>query len=412
MPQRITAAVLRSLKPGESVRSSTLQGFIARRHRDGRVSFEVRRQGSHPIHRVLGREDVLTLPQAEEAARKALATHTLAKATEPGKRISLDQGWELYRKHLLGKGEQRSPKTVRTYALGIKRLSTNVRKTSLRALAENPSIIKDEHARIVAKGHLPAADATGRVVSAVYKYVARRHDQTLPSMSPVVDIDLTIKDAVGGAPVLTAETAPEWWEKVQKLSDPVRRQAHLFLLLSGLRPESLCDMMWEHQVPEFTWQRNIPKPKGGRRRAFVLVMSEAMQHCIRGALVGRSEWIFPDRSRQKPLDQARLDDDARQVTGWWPQDLRRSYATFAASAGVSDDTVDRFLNHKGASPITARYIRSSGMASFLREQQEAISRHIIDAIGDPQLGAKPDEPMVEGPLNFAEMGITWPPKPR
>jgi hypothetical protein len=112
-----------------------------------------------------------------------------------------------------------------------------------------------------------------------------------------------------------------------------------------------------------------------------------MQACLWRALghakaLGRSsDWIWPDRTGQKPIDPARLEEDARATTGWKPQALRRSFATFAAAAGVSDDVIDRFLNHKHAVPITGRYIRTSGLAPFLREQQERISDHIIEALG-------------------------------
>lgn len=390
MPKRITSAVLKALQPGDSVRSSTLQGFVARRHRDGKISYEVRRQGAHPLHRVIARGDLVSLPQAEDAARKTLAQHVLARNTEAGKRFTFDRAWPLYKAHLLSKGEKRSPQTITTYEKSLARLTAAVRKTSLRALADDPSILAAEHQRIAAT-RPPAADATMRICSALYNFIARRHDKTLPAMNPTIDIDLTIKDAVGGGPTLSIETAPDWARKVQALKDPLRRLAHLFLLLSGLRPDSLCDMKWSDQVPGQPWQYNIErKVKGGRRRAFVLICSDPMVRCLQQCKLAamasnrRCDYIFPNRAGTGPLTPARLDDDAAKFTGWWPQDLRRSYATLAVAAGVSDDLVDKMLNHGTEKPITGRYIRTSGLGPTFRERQTTISDFLLNLLREPE----------------------------
>lgn len=206
MPKRISIATVAALKQGEMVYDSEVTGLIARRHKRG-ISYEVRRRGQHAIHVVIGNDTTLTPGAAKQKARKVLGEHDAAKPIEAGKRIMVEAGWKLYKEKrldpLVAIGK-RSPKTISTYENGLKRLSAKVRRMTLRQLSLDKDILIEEHKRIAAT-RAPAADGALRALSAVYHYIAREEDPTLPSQSPTRGVDLTIKEPINGAPTLNDE---------------------------------------------------------------------------------------------------------------------------------------------------------------------------------------------------------------
>jgi len=84
------------------------------------------------------------------------------------------------------------------------------------------------------------------------------------------------------------------------LDNPVRREFHLFLLLSGSRPDALKRAKIEH-VDFRARLLHMPRPKGGEAKAFDIPLSRAMILClVRVLRLGRmlyptqsQNWIFP-----------------------------------------------------------------------------------------------------------------------
>jgi hypothetical protein len=220
--------------------------------------------------------------------------------------MTLDTAWLLYRADPVRKGS--SERTVMNYTNSLVRISTAVRDTPLRILGQDQSIMLREWERIAArtdngtyreKGHgRPAADASARFVRVLYRYVQRWHDFTLPGRHPCVNIDLQSQCPLGELSVMAAEDLPRWWAAVSSLQNPIRRECHLFSLLSGLRRNPLLEMRWQ-DFNEDTF--HIPKPRGGSRLAYDLILSEPMQDCLRRAKVqggqlfprNAATWVWP-----------------------------------------------------------------------------------------------------------------------
>lgn len=397
MPERITEAVLRRMRPGQVVRDTDVRGFYARMGLRGVASFEVRREGIDPFHKVLGTSDLLSPAKARELARKALAEHTLAQHAPKKKHFTIDTAWPLLKADLQRKSK--SERTVEAYAHGVERLDAKFRSTPLRALAEQPDLMLTEWARINErtddgkafrqKGHgRAAADASARTVRTIYNYAKRRLDQSLPAAAPTVDLDLRIQPAIHPLQSLSPEALPDWWRRVGKLENPLRRECWLFCLLSGLRVTALLEMMWEHvdRDPMFC---HIPKPKGGGRKAFDLILSKPMRDCLdRAQELGRDvwegddtvfhqRWVWPGRGKTGHIDG--MESDKKRI-GINAHGVRRSYAGFCKLANVDDEMIARLLNHKSAYPITAHYIKTTTVGRALVEAQERVSKLIMDCL--------------------------------
>ena len=88
-----------------------------------------------------------------------------------------------------------------------------------------------------------------------------------------------------------------WWENVKTVRNPMRRELALFELLTGLRMTDARKSSEQH-LDETAKTLFIPKPKGGRRRAFTLPLSDAAIGCIHRAraLPRRkpSDLLFPN----------------------------------------------------------------------------------------------------------------------
>jgi hypothetical protein len=171
----------------------------------------------------------------------------------------------------------------------------------------------------------------------------------------------------------------------------LRREFHLFLLLSGHRPDPIkCTLV--EQVDFRTRILHVPKPKGGEAKAFDIPLSRAMIRClIRAIRIGRvlypaqSEWLR-QQARASGWHLAEHKEN-REALSKWGNDLRQTFRTVAQAAGVPELDVHLLMNHS-ISGVNAGYItRNKLLRDHLRQQQEAISRKIIDA-GQPRPNGK------------------------
>jgi integrase len=186
-------------------------------------------------------------------------------------------------------------------------------------------------------------------------------------------------------PALAETDMRDWWAKIQELKREHHREAHLFCLLSGLRRNSLVELEWKH----LDLKRRcilVPKPKGGRKKEFDLILSRPMIRSLwRARNVGRR--LFPENAKRWVFVGA---SDGHVRGDSLPKDgvmanhsLRRAYATAATNAGVDEDTVGKLLNHGGRS-VTSRYIKTSYLGRMLAGAQEDISARIVNALGSPR----------------------------
>ena len=185
-----------------------------------------------------------------------------------------------------------------------------------------------------------AANQGARLLRAVYNYADKRLVDDLPA-SPW-------------------EELPGWWDQVLTLGNPVRCAYWKLLLYSGLRMTDAATIRWEDLRAGVLHR---PNPKGGRGRAYDLPITQQLHAVFTEAreavasLYPGSPWVFPADSACGHVTNMR---ELKAFPGGWPHDLRRTYATACAEAGVDPYTIKLLLNHAiDRSDVTSLYVRPS-----------------------------------------------------
>jgi integrase len=177
----------------------------------------------------------------------------------------------------------------------------------------------------------------------------------------------------------------EWFAELVVIGNPVRREFHLFTLLSGSRPTALQQIKPNH-IDFRKRTLHLPKPKGGSERAFDIPLSREMILClVRAIRFGREmyplqarEWVFPADSESGHIAETKEDRDELSK---WGNDLRQTFRTIATAAGVSEFDAKLLMNHS-IPGVNAGYVtRHKLLEDHLRRQQEAISSAVVAALG-------------------------------
>ena len=306
---------------------------------------------------------------ASESAEGTAAT--LADAT-------LRQAWQRYlAAHLLRKG--RSEKTISSYRDHVERIFAEWLDTPLHELSTDPARVAKKHDDVTRENGPYIANGSMRTLRAIYKH-ARKTNKKLPSDNPADAVDWNEekrRDTGMGAGDLKG-----WF---LQLENPVRREFHLLMLLSGSRPTALQEIKPGH-VDFRKRTLHVPKPKGGSKRAFDIPLSREMIRClVRAVRSGRemypsqaTEWVFPADSASGHLAETKEDRDELSK---WGNDLRQTFRTIATAAGVSEIDAKLLMNHS-IPGVNAGYItRHKLVEDHLRRQQQAISSAVFAALG-------------------------------
>ena len=343
------------------------------RVRVGEVGRLQTREARAKAKRILGSIADGVDPRPKPPAPKVVAP----SGSEP----TLRQAWTIYRdSHMRRKG--RSYATVASYTDHFERLLKDWLDESLSAFGQDPSRLKQRHDQLTLDNGPYMANGAMRSFRAIYNH-ARRSARTLPAENPVLAVDWNPekrRDTGMGVSDLAA-----WWKQLQALDNPLRREFHLFLLLSGSRPDPIKRARLDHADLR---QRilHIPKPKGGEDRAFDIPLSREMIRClIRAIRLGRilypeqaQTWLFPADSRPGHLVEHKED---RQVLSKWGGDLRQTYRTLGQATGVSEVDMHLLMNHSLPNVNVGYITRHKLLLDHLRKQQQAISFYAARGFG-------------------------------
>jgi integrase len=306
------------------------------------------------------------------------------KATPP--EVTLKQAWERYLEaHLVRKG--RSEGTIAGYRDHVERIFAAWLDTPLRELGEDPARVAKKHDEVTKENGPYIANGAMRTLRAIYNH-ARKTNKKLPPDNPADAVDWNEekrRDTGMGLGDLKG-----WFAELAALDNPVRREFHLFTLLSGSRPTALQEIKPKH-INFRKRTVNVPKPKGGSKRAFDIPLSREMVRClVRAIRFGRemyplqsTEWVFPADSESGHIAETKEDRDELSK---WGNDLRQTFRTIATAAGVSEFDAKLLMNHS-IPGVNAGYVtRHKLLEDHLRRQQQAISSAVFAA-----LGASPNE---------------------
>ncbi|WP_316228595.1 MULTISPECIES: integrase family protein [unclassified Bradyrhizobium] len=168
-----------------------------------------------------------------------------------------------------------------------------------------------------------------------------------------------------------------WWTKFEQAGTPGK--ALQVLLLTGQRPIEVARMRTEHLDQDGWWEQpghpeketNWPGVKNKRdHRVFI---SEAARSIISG--MGTEGFVFrgpsgvgPVRSLDKTMREISKQLAASGIEPARPHDLRRSFATIAASLGFSTELINRIQNHMPTDVGSVHYNKYD----FGREKAQAM----------------------------------------
>ena len=375
---------------GKRKRTFTVQGDLregGKRASSIRVSIGEAGEISTRTARATAKEYLAQISRGQHPKAKKRKSEDVDAAISEGEDgnagISLRRAWERYRDaHLVRKG--RSERTVESYRDHVERIFEEWLDKPLAELGLDPAQVAKKHDDITKENGPYIANGSMRTLRAVYNH-ARKTNKSLPADNPVNAIDWNSekrRDTGMGANDLKG-----WFLELAALDNPIRREFHLFTLLSGCRPSAQQEIKPSH-VDFRRRMVHIPKPKGGAKRAFDIPLSREMILClVRAMRFGRemypsqaAEWIFPSDSASGHLTEQKED---RSQLSKWGNDLRQSFRTVATVAGVSEFDAKLLMNH--AIPgVNAGYItRHKLLEDHLRTQQQAISSAIFAALGEP-----------------------------
>ena len=260
-----------------------------------------------------------------------------------------------------------------------------------------PRPLKDVTRDDCARRHGALTDQNGRYAAnralahfrACFNTARRRHPE-LPE-NPVAGVTFN-RVRRRREPVPWAEL-PAWREKVNAITNPVRRDLQLLLLLTGLRSTDARTVRWEHVDFEAgTIYR--PKPKGGEDRAFTVPLSEEVLRSRREEnqvlFPDGGGWAFPSRNlrgrvvhvreakeqRYAPKEKGKKRRKVAYLPS--PHRLRDTFVAACVESGVGMVAIKALVNHSlpnNPDDVTEGYYRPS--VEHLRESVERVTAFLV-----------------------------------
>ena len=356
------------------------RGLGAYRGRTGSGSFFAHyRVGARQRKLTLGRVGELSVADARArtveivaAARQGRDVVEERQAIERSK-LALADAFSQYTASLLRK--EASPKTLALNAHNWRKMLAPHAARELRALTRRE--VRSWHESWGTIGPT-AANQGARLLRAVYNFADKRLADDLPA-NPCVAVEFFPEREMRR--VLSWEDLPDWWSRVLTLGNPIRRSYWKLLLFSGLRMTDAATIRWQDVHADVLHR---PNPKGGRTRAFDLPLSRQLRMILDEAraaakqLDPTSPWVFPSDSACGHVLNMR---ELKAFPGVWPHDLRRTYATACAEAGVDPYTIKLLLNHAmDKSDVTARYVRPS--AGHVADAAQRVADYLEGKLAD------------------------------
>lgn len=208
---------------------------------------------------------------------------------------------------------------------------------------------------------------------------ARKEVRTLPE-NPVENVNWHESHIRQSS--LTPDALQDWYEKVHRLSSPIRRTYWLAVILTGARRTSVAEARWiDVDLDNARW--HFPLPKGGEQRRYTVPISRFLLDRLRELkatteqLFPGTEWVFPSEEAQcGHTTKPRNDRQGLPMA----HSLRHTYRTISLLAGISDVHSHLLMNHR-LQGVNYNYISREVAIDDLAESQEKITKYFLKAFG-------------------------------
>jgi integrase len=345
--------------------------------------------GEHPHH------------SADDARAKALAIQAARIRGEyvrpiveaPPSQLTFGEAFEQYKAAITKEGK--SSRTIADYQDKFDRHLAAWHKKALAAITRDE--VTEQHAAIterarkVRKGKyasgMYAANGCMRLARAVWNFAKNELETPgLPELNPFRSGKLYHRERARESG-MGAKDLPAWWAQLEQLPNPIRREMHLFMLLSGLRRQDVLTARWDN-LDEKRKALRIPAPKGGTERAFELPLSEPMLACLKRAKEAGNTffpeqariWIFPAETGHV----AEVKEDGKVKLSHTGHALRHSFRTLAGAVGIDRLRLKILMNHAVERDVTDSYANVPALFDSLMDAQQRISAFIMGSISVDQ----------------------------
>jgi integrase len=303
-----------------------------------------------PVRVTLGRVGQITVQKARQDAEQLIGeivggTDPVArKRDQTGDGITLRQAWVLHQ-HAMKK-KSGSKTTLDDYQAKI---DCHMSEWIDRQLIDiTRPMVTALHIKIGdTNGNPYMANGVMRVLRAIWNRARKPHPD-LPE-SPTRAIDFY--EEKGRTAVIT--DWPAWWEGVQKIASPVRRDFYIWLAFSGCRAGETMSM----EVENFDAKNGVFFYPITKTKSFEMPLSKFMVELLQKRIEGNAEefgkdcpWIFPSpTSASGHLEEEKLTAAEPKLFNehWSPHTLRHSWITNSDQKVKISDIHQRLLtNHK------------------------------------------------------------------
>jgi integrase len=304
-----------------------------------------------------------------------------AKREDAARGVTLGQAIDFHQAAM--RARRCTPRSVESIREDLERHLADWLGRALSSITRNECA--QRHEKLSADSGPYAANRVLQYFRAVYNTASRRFEE-LPDRPPTVGVTFN-RVKRRREPISWAEM-PTWYERVQSIANPVRRDLQLFILFTGLRSTDARTVRWS-EVNFEAGTLHRPKPKGGEDRAFTVPVSKAVLEILlrrrdeNPTLYGDDQgWVFPSTDMQGRVSyvaqakEQRYDGKGGKVAFLpSPHRLRDTFATAGHEARLHPLDLKVLMNHALAGgDVTEGYIRPS--VEHLRESAERVAQFL------------------------------------
>lgn len=376
MPVKLTEKLVSDLSLGSGItRDTEVKGLMVIANRKSK-SYACQgdvwrdRQFIRTVRVTIGRVGETSLKDARNRARQVMAqiqsgidpTAVNRKEPEPRGTTLAEAADRMLKK----REKELSPFTIKWYRSHLSRGLSPLANREMATITRTE--VAKLHDRLTEERGPYDANGAMRTLSSVWSDAARFED--LPPNPVKTGVRLNPEKARDWA--LGAEDLAGWWGKILAVENPVKREAHIALMLTGLRSNSLKGVKWsdvdDHGV---LYVRQV---KGGKQFKLPLpsVLLDRLRALRAEVTALDSPFIFPSvRSDTGHVMDLRL-------TGLpSPHAYRHTARTLLLECGVDFATTCLILNHS-VPHVSFNYITREKLLGHMRDAIERYAAFVAD----------------------------------
>lgn len=328
----------------------------------------------------------------EKAEQTRIEQELVLKTQQQG---SIGQLLDLYIEHLYS---DKSSKHAKNSETALKANVYSVWDLSTKADQISKTHIIDVLHRISERGADVLANRVRAYLSSSFKFGIEFDDSVLAlrhgvkfhiPFNPVTAVPKVLKNEIARERALTETEVLSFWQLLDDSAMHIsRKQVFKLMLATGQRVEEVAGMLWsELNLVEQLW--SLPSTRTKNHRAHIVPLNKVGLAILQEAraLHLHDQFVFPAKCNTKPLPTDGFSQALTRllknstIERFDPRDLRRTFKTLAAKAGLSKEIRDRLQNHAMSDVSTKHYDKYD----YKQEKTQAMQiwgNYLTQIIGD------------------------------